>query len=253
MLCWTPFQLQLTEGSLQVTDTDTQLTWSACRFTAKLQSTVKGRSMFVIIHKIICLSIIGITLYDLEMQAWGSQGKHKEAMWGFSSLPKTSACQGLRLKDEDRLHQGHCHHPIPLPTSPKEPQRKKIYPPQKHCSISYHLQVQTPHANSVPWQKQLHMLSERDDAIPSERSYVRSWQAEDVFVGIPNAIWGTKQCGGENANSWQHATCKHLTPKWKPFRVNTLLRCLWALRDIYRLNPQLGPNHTMEKKESSNL
>lgn len=144
LLCWTPFKLQLTEGSLQVTNTDTLLTLSACRFTAKLWSTVKGRSMFVIIHKIICLSIIGIMLHDLEMQALGSQGKHKEAVWGFPSLPKTSAYQGLRLKDEDRLYQGHSHHPIPLPTSPKEPHRKKIYPLQKHCSIPDHLQVQTP-------------------------------------------------------------------------------------------------------------
>lgn len=66
--------------------------------------------MFVIIHKIIWLYIIGITLGDLEMQPLVPKCKHGEVAGGFSTLPRTSAYQGFRLEEENSLHQGDSHH-----------------------------------------------------------------------------------------------------------------------------------------------
>lgn len=94
LLCRTLFKLQLTEGSLQVTKIDTPLMLSACRFTAKLQSTVKGRSMFVIIHKIIWLYRIGIMLRDLEMQPLMSKRKPGEAVCGSLAFPEPQPIRG---------------------------------------------------------------------------------------------------------------------------------------------------------------
>ena len=75
LLCRTLFQLQLTEGSLQVTKIDTLKRYQSADLLQNSEGTVKGRSMFVIIHKIIWLYIIGVALWDSEMQPLVS--KHK--------------------------------------------------------------------------------------------------------------------------------------------------------------------------------
>lgn len=110
-LCRNPSKLQMTEGSLQVTKTDTLLTLSACRFTAKLWSTVKGRSLYVIIYKIVWLYITGITLCDLEMQPLVSTYKQGRRYVVSPDFPELQPIRGSNW----RMRTGFIKRIIPFP------------------------------------------------------------------------------------------------------------------------------------------
>lgn len=152
--------------------------------------------MFVIIHKIIWLYIIGITLGDLEMQPLVPKCKHGEVAGGFSTLPRTSAYQGFRLEEENSLHQGDSHHSHFLTHLPQRTSTENL--PQRTSWRG--------RGGSILWEsiapsfiiskyRPQHQQCDRVRANPYPQKWEwyqfiheRTCQTKEVFVGIPNAI-----------------------------------------------------------------
>lgn len=142
--------------------------------------------------------------------------------------------------------------PLLYPPPPKNlrGEGKDLYTPWKNTAPTFLISKCRLQRQQCATAQQIHSLRTGADT--------RSHMQRPGKQNIP--LWGSQllpkwlnRVERRMLKSWQHATRQHLTPKWKSFRVNTLCKCLCATEDIYKVDPQLRPNYTMGKKESSSL